>query len=604
MRCVVFVTQMKFLPYTVPNTNMSFGFIREIFWRFLEYKMAWESQYRADMSKNLSRLRLEESFTDVAIQVEDKVFHCHKVVLASMSSFFKTMFSTDMKEKMTGEIMLKEMSAEVFDTLLTFIYTGDNVVDKDNVDQLLDASSMLDIPSLRMCCETFLSNSIDPSTCIRIWQTTYLHECSVQIVERAWSLILKHFESIWEGADFDILQKDKLFSVLKDPNLNVSNVDIISQASLKWLQADLDNRADYITDLLNLLAGIPGCINSLKTITIHCDFPELREEVLQYARHLESANPTTNTLDGACGSVANDETFILVGGNDSGSNQMLTCFSHRAKKWFVLCPPPVDPGFNFAVCHVKSKLFLSGGTSSPVKFMQYDGETNTWSILPELPTERKRICHSMASVGDNIFVLGGMASFNKRQPIGEVDKFVLGRGQWEKSGSMAKPVRSMACCSLGTTIFLIGGFDQNSKETDLIQYFDTRDSTSGYYQYKMPVPSIKSRTVCLDGCLYIVCPSGKVVAFRPKAKPEIVGSVENFPRSGFGLSLVGNRLLVVGGEVMLKCSKDMLMFDTVKRKTFLMEETLPISLQDFGSTSLTIPRYHLTREMKTELMPV
>ncbi|KAH3721799.1 hypothetical protein DPMN_064746 [Dreissena polymorpha] len=59
--------------------------------------MNQQQQYLCD---GLERLRQNEgSYADFTILSEEgKTFHCHRVVLAAVSPFFDTMFTSDMKE--------------------------------------------------------------------------------------------------------------------------------------------------------------------------------------------------------------------------------------------------------------------------------------------------------------------------------------------------------------------------------------------------------------------------------------------------------------------------------------------------------------------------
>lgn len=107
--------------------------------------------------------------TDVRLEVVNEVFHTHKVVLAAASPYFKgwllsnfvnclqtdfsvllyhtAMFTSGLREKDASVVKLQGVCPTVMSKLLSFIYTGEIVINKLVVCQLLPAASMLQV-----CC--------------------------------------------------------------------------------------------------------------------------------------------------------------------------------------------------------------------------------------------------------------------------------------------------------------------------------------------------------------------------------------------------------------------------------------------------------------------
>ena len=53
-----------------------------------------------------------------------KVYNCHKNILASRSPVFKSMLEVNMKEKASGNIEIENMESAVLEDLLEYIYSG------------------------------------------------------------------------------------------------------------------------------------------------------------------------------------------------------------------------------------------------------------------------------------------------------------------------------------------------------------------------------------------------------------------------------------------------------------------------------------------------
>ena len=94
------------------------------------------------------------------------MFDCHKVILASRSQVFKTMLEADMKEKMSGEIEIKNMDHEVLDDLLKYIYSGVAPNIEAHSQKLFAAADQYQLEKLKELCELKLCSRFDVSNCI------------------------------------------------------------------------------------------------------------------------------------------------------------------------------------------------------------------------------------------------------------------------------------------------------------------------------------------------------------------------------------------------------------------------------------------------------
>ena len=73
----------------------------------------------------LSQFYLGGLFTDVSLQGSSgRVFHCHRAVLSARSSYFRAMFTADMRERSNSLITLSGVECEVLCVLLHYTYTA------------------------------------------------------------------------------------------------------------------------------------------------------------------------------------------------------------------------------------------------------------------------------------------------------------------------------------------------------------------------------------------------------------------------------------------------------------------------------------------------
>jgi len=134
-----------------------------------------DDYHQKQLANDYEMLFLSKDSSDVNIRCGDKVFECHKIILASRSPVFKTMLESNMREKITGDIEIKNMDHEVLEDLLKYIYSGV----APNIDayskELLAAADQYQLEKLKELCELKLSSRFDVSNCIDLLILGDLH---------------------------------------------------------------------------------------------------------------------------------------------------------------------------------------------------------------------------------------------------------------------------------------------------------------------------------------------------------------------------------------------------------------------------------------------
>ncbi|XP_064458386.1 speckle-type POZ protein B-like [Ornithodoros turicata] len=103
-------------------------------------------------------------FSDLTVVADGKKFEVHKAILATRSPVFNAMFKSNMKEMREGEVHLEDMSAEVLQEMLSFIYT--NMVSNigSMAADLLHAADKYDLKKLKSMCEEELCSNLSVET--------------------------------------------------------------------------------------------------------------------------------------------------------------------------------------------------------------------------------------------------------------------------------------------------------------------------------------------------------------------------------------------------------------------------------------------------------
>lgn len=108
------------------------------------------------LPEDLGDLYDNQKFSDVTLSVNGKEFQAHKAILAARSPVFEAMFQHEMEERKQNRVAITDMSHEVMQEMLRFIYT-DKAPDLDKMaDDLLAAADKYALDRLKVMCEEAL----------------------------------------------------------------------------------------------------------------------------------------------------------------------------------------------------------------------------------------------------------------------------------------------------------------------------------------------------------------------------------------------------------------------------------------------------------------
>ncbi|KAJ8318887.1 hypothetical protein KUTeg_003978 [Tegillarca granosa] len=194
----------------------------------------------------IRKLYESDRYTDVTIYVENQPLSCHKVILSAVSGYFDAMFSSGMREATSEKIALQNISLKTFKDILSFVYSGKDIINHETAEELLVASSMLQMDCLQVKCEKFMVHNIDNNNCLNMWKLGKTLNCGM-IVKVSKPFVLDHFQEIAESEDFLRLEKDDVLSFVHDENLNVAREEFVCDVIFKWIKKDEEKRKTCVT---------------------------------------------------------------------------------------------------------------------------------------------------------------------------------------------------------------------------------------------------------------------------------------------------------------------------------------------------------------------
>ncbi|XP_074094796.1 speckle-type POZ protein-like [Cotesia typhae] len=127
--------------------------------RTIPIKNFCSSNSANQLANDLKRFYQSKINTDVTFFVGDKKFQVHKIILTSRSPVLAAMFTHDMIEKNTNRVLVEDITPEIFEKFLIYMYT-DRVANLDHVVlDLLKIADMYQLQSLKDICEASLIKS-------------------------------------------------------------------------------------------------------------------------------------------------------------------------------------------------------------------------------------------------------------------------------------------------------------------------------------------------------------------------------------------------------------------------------------------------------------
>ncbi|XP_055951763.1 uncharacterized protein LOC129987826 isoform X2 [Argiope bruennichi] len=118
------------------------------------------------LKDGLILLFIEGILCDAKLKTATEIFPVHKVVLSAQSPVFKSMFTTDMKEKTNDFVEIEDLDADTVREMLFFMYSDilDNL-EYERAKNLYFAADKYNIISLKQKCSDFLKQNLQHLNC-------------------------------------------------------------------------------------------------------------------------------------------------------------------------------------------------------------------------------------------------------------------------------------------------------------------------------------------------------------------------------------------------------------------------------------------------------
>ena len=197
----------------------------------------------------LGQFRENGEFIDVRLKVDKSIFPAHRNVLAANSDYFHAMFTNGMKESNQEVIELKDenISALGFKLVIDSIYSGELLVNKKNVFELLTTANHLQMPIIvQQCCDfldkEYIQGCIDIQTYLHLLVFADLHDLR-DLKEAVQRKMASLYLEVCESEEFlSHISADHLLNLLSRDDLSAPSENFVFKSVMQWIKHKKEER--------------------------------------------------------------------------------------------------------------------------------------------------------------------------------------------------------------------------------------------------------------------------------------------------------------------------------------------------------------------------
>ncbi|KAK1879933.1 Kelch-like protein 31 [Dissostichus eleginoides] len=369
--------------------------------------------------EELSKMRQEKFLTDLELASKTKAFDVHKLVISSVSQFFRETLAKDPSMK---RLELPSLSPLGLANVITFAYLGRVHMSLYTIGCTVSAAATLQIPQLLKMCMDFLLAELNVQTCVYIWNIAAAYSLA-PVCEAARRFVLENFVQFADTPLFTQLTLEQMAAFLQDDALLLPSEVTAFQLAMRWLDFD-SSRQPHAAELLSHIRfeTIPASelVSQVQPVPRMMMDPHCHR-LLVDAMNYHLLPYQQNTLQSRRTQVrAGQQTLLTVGGRPSLTERALSREvmwrdpREGGASWRHLSQLPAK-SFNQCVAVMDGFLYVAGGEDqndarnqakhAVNTISRYDPRFNTWLHLASM--RQRRTHFSLAASGGRLFAIGG-----------------------------------------------------------------------------------------------------------------------------------------------------------------------------------------------------
>ncbi|XP_019745565.1 kelch-like protein 40b [Hippocampus comes] len=449
------------------------------------------------LQDGLRDLLENDKLVDCVLKIKDKEFPCHRLVLCACSSYFRTLFLSDLDESKKREVVVEDVEPGVMGLILEYLYTSRIDVTEHNVQDIFAVANIYQIPSVFTVCVSFLQKRLSLSNCLAVFRLGLMLDCP-RLAVSARNFACERFRLVSRDQEFLGLRPGELAAILADDALDVESEEVVFEALMTWVARDPGQRQKDLPGLLDCvrlrLLSEDYWRDKVEKNKLLCDSPELREKLRLVGdaragkmpqlhaegRKEDGEGERQNLLPG----ILNDnlrfgmfvrELILMV--SDAGA----VAYDPAGNDCFVAAVSAQVPKNHVSLVTKENQIFVAGGLfvdehneEEPLcsYFLQYDPVNADWLGMPPLPSPR--FLFGLGEAENSIFVVGGKEAKEQERTLDSVLVYDRETFKWGQSDPLPHAVYGHATLSSDDTLYVIGGKGDDKKCSSKMHAYDAR----------------------------------------------------------------------------------------------------------------------------------
>ncbi|KAJ8405930.1 hypothetical protein AAFF_G00308180 [Aldrovandia affinis] len=579
-------------------------------------------QFPKTLQQGFQELRESVCLCDIQLVAENRRFWAHRSVLAAASPYFRVMFTSDMREKTMEAVELKAIPAAGLKCALDFIYTSQLNADLDSIEDVLLASTHLQVSELTDCCAQILQGSLRVDNVFEILSLSEIYNLSA-VKSNCLAFISRNLDVVLKTRQGSLLQLDWdcFLGVLRRDDVNslVCESDILELA-MKWLNYDLGSRESLLRQLVReIRLGLifPSFVDYDSEFDLCSSAQLLRETVPEGSAYLHMLRRADRRLhtDSAFHNwfkIRSTRKGVLATcGKTTGSlecGEIMLLTGDCMDSWETISRR--KGMYNHCTVVLNDFLYLIGGQNSwfsdtheeeaVATVWRFDPRFRRWTELADMNVRRRRF--HCSALGGGIYAVGGRGEGGL---LFSAEHYNPAQDVWTHIRALPRPLSSHAGAVHHDQLYVCGGSSGEVFSDALFRYSPDRDEWTGLAPLRHArgfhsMTAVGDKIYVIGG---VVTGRGRGAAGRSYSdllvtecySPHADQWTELSPlpagHSQHGASSVGHTIYVLGGfswtaEGFLSTVH---LYDT-QTDTWGPGTALPRPLVGLSSATLTIPR--------------
>lgn len=421
----------------------------------------------------------------------------HRVVLASVSEYFRAMFTDRMKESRQQDVSMDGVTARGIRLLINYAYTAKLELNLENIIDVLSAANYVQITAVVDECSNYLQTQIDIDNCadlLTIGETYSLEK----LQRKCYRFICLHLHEFAVTNEMNRLDFEHLQRLLTcDYPVNCTETTVL-RIILNWLKTKQSNRKIATCLLRHVHLGKISRNILEETLTEICSRPshqmfrELTQQLAESQRNMDELSALVSNGSALINSRGMELALINVGGfrSSSGITNEIAYYLPSTKQWQHLTSIPHIEQCNYGTAVLENELYVIGGCYNvclkeyihPFGF-RYNPITNKWATIKPMQTDRCRF--SLNALDQCLYAVGGVSEHDDEDLAdadatggdnSNVEVYDPSADSWKYVTSIPEKRSQHAGGSHNQFLYISGGLDRQRVLTSFWRYDPKQDA--------------------------------------------------------------------------------------------------------------------------------